>query len=263
MPPHSKQLLSEPIELFFAIDTIWFECQREGPSDGQEAHDTLFGEEALIAKLKAADLARERITKTIRGPVRTIADFAVTSGHEALTIFAGRLASFTRVRRRYIPDAKAELKQEISGKTWSGNRPLGPADVKLYEAQIAFAKCVISALRGWWDHRAWIHRSIVEEVDAADSSTLRVSDRSSIPRIKKHGLPWLVLTALSEAGGGLKRATLLDRVSDQFPGDQYKSKRQQVGNIIGPRGLLVATGLVGVAGQVVTLLPPGAEALRD
>lgn len=179
MPPHSKQLLSEPIELFFAIDTLWFECQREGPRDGEEAHETLFGEGALIAKLKAADLARERITKTIRGPVRTIADFAVTSGHEALTVFAGRLASFTRVRRRHIPDAKAELEQEISGRTWSGSRPLGLADVKLHDAQVAFAKCVSSALRGWWEHRAWLHRSIVEELADPNSGNLAATDRGT------------------------------------------------------------------------------------
>jgi hypothetical protein len=262
MPSH-PQLLSEPIELFFAIDTLWFECQREGPRDGEEAHEALFGEGALITKLKAANLAREIITKTIRGPVRTIADFAVTSGHEALTVFAGRLASFTRIRRRHIPEAKAELKQEISGRTWKGTRPLGLNDLKLHDAQVAFAKCVTSALRGWWEHRAWIHRSIVEELDATDSSALRVRDRSSIPRLTRESLPWLVLTALSEAGGELKRATLLDRVSDHFPNDQHKSKRKQVSTMIGPSGQLVATGLVSVAGQVVTILPPGAEALRD
>lgn len=263
MARHPPPLLSEPIELFFSIDTLWFECQREAPRDGEEAHETLFGEGALHPKLEAANAARELITKKLRGPVRTIADFAVTSGHEALTVFAGRLASFTSIGRRHIPEAEAALRDEIAGRTNTEKRPLGIHDVQLHDVQVAFAKSVSAALKGWWEHRAWIHRSIVEELHDAGSTNLPAKDRSSAPRILKDSLPWRILSVLTEAGGTLKRITVLDRVSDQFDQKQRKSKRQQISNLLAPSGQLVAAELVRVAGEIVTILPPGSEAIRE
>lgn len=263
MARHPPPLLSEPIELFFSIDTLWFECQREAPRDGEEAHETLFGEKALHPKLEAANAARELITKKIRGPVRTIADFAVTSGHEAVSVFAGRLAAYTSIGRRHIPEAKAALQDEIAGRTNIAKRPLGIYDVQLSELEVAFAKSVSAALKGWWEHRAWIHRSIVEELHDAGSTNLPARDRSSASRIIKDGLPWRILSGLAEAGGTLKRTTVLNKVSDQFDQKQRKSKRQQISNLLGPSGQLIVAGWVNVDGQAVTLLPPGFEAIRE
>src|SRR5262245_59862322 len=86
------------IEVFHELDMLWYDTQSGYWKRGIEAHEKLFGKKALRARLVALDARRGGFQQRFRGAVLQIADFAVTSGHEAVAFFAGRVAGHIGVR---------------------------------------------------------------------------------------------------------------------------------------------------------------------
>lgn len=155
------------------MDVLWMELCGS-PADGLQAYDHLFGHADLYSALFELGARREEFTGRFSGPVQSIADFAVTSGHEAAAFFADRIAAYARLRRRWIPEYRAA--EDIA--RLSGNvAKTVSAQVQLRKAGDDFAKPMERAFKGWSEHRAWVRRSVQREI--AEQSPIR-DDRSKM-----------------------------------------------------------------------------------
>lgn len=161
------------LSTFDALDDLFLEVGAGNATAGLEAHRKLFGPPALHAELEAFAAQRDSFKKQFTGPVSSIADFAVTSGHEALASFAGRIAGVARVRRSTIPRVQESLDAARNADDLIG---VARHEVDLDRAREDFAKTINSAFNGWMEHRTWIRRSIEHECQAPATRTSRPDD---------------------------------------------------------------------------------------
>jgi hypothetical protein len=161
--PENNEPQQEPDALAICDELNDLRIETDGGSStaGVYAHDELFGTSRLHARLVALGQMRASYKQRFAGgDVREIADFAVTSGHEAVAFFAGRLASYTRVRRSTIPRCRDEF---AAARATDNPTAVTTTEIALHRAGEDFAKAVNSALQGWHEHYPWIRRSIEDE----------------------------------------------------------------------------------------------------
>lgn len=149
----------DALALFADLDDLWRDIIGTHGERSIEAFDTLFGPRNLHADLEALGARRPDFQRRFTGSVRTIADFAVTSGHEALAIFSGRVAAYTRGRKT-IRRLRGELDQ---ARQHGDAGAVAKLEMDLGVACGHFARCLQSAFKGWDENRAWIDRSLQEE----------------------------------------------------------------------------------------------------
>jgi hypothetical protein len=92
----------------------------------------------------------------------------VTSGHEAVCRFAERISRFAWCRKSSIP----RLDEELAAARLANNAErIAIKEAALEHAGIDFAKSIQSASKGWMQHRIWIRRSIVNEIETMKRTT--------------------------------------------------------------------------------------------
>lgn len=153
---------SDPLTVLDEVSILQFDVARGTAEAGIEAHARLFGASNLHAALLAVAARLEEFKTRFHGPVQQIADFAVTSGHEALAFYAERLEGYARVRQGTLPRLRAELADaHASGRASHAALLEGQLD----RAGEDFARSLGLALEGWSVHGAWIRRSIERETN--------------------------------------------------------------------------------------------------
>lgn len=150
---------SDVLAMFMNMELLWMETW-EHSADGLAGYDRLFGEEDLYSALTVLGDCRADFSKRFPGVVQTIADFAVTSGHEAAAFFASRVANYAKVRRRSIPEHRAAL---AAARETKNEAQIVALKHKLDQASRHFAESMQKAFNGWFEHRAWMQRSIEQE----------------------------------------------------------------------------------------------------
>lgn len=154
---------------------------------GRALFDELFGARDFYSQLHGLSLRRSEFERKLQGPwpVRDIADFAVTSGHEAVCRFAERISSFARCRKSSIP----RLDEELAAARLANNAErIARKEAAVEDAGVDFAKTIQSASKGWLEHRAWIRRSIVNEVATMKSTTRTETTQADDQDIAIHTL---------------------------------------------------------------------------
>ena len=250
------------MEICFELDALCYDTTNGIYSDGLEAHEKLFGKDNLHKRLQDAGEKLPDYMQRFDGPVHQIADFAVTSGHEAVAFFASRLASYTGLRKKWVTDERAASEIGL-GSTLLHEHNHSP--LRLEKAGENFLAAVQGALRGWFENRAWINRSIFKEQLGAG---LKPSAEGAIVdaqaharrRIKRGGMPEKILSALEQAGGSMKRKDLIAALAPDSV-EEHKKLRDQIANYLAPRGGLIAEGLILVDEEVVTITPAGSFAI--
>lgn len=177
-------LTREPMGIFDALDDIFTDVSHGTAEAGLAAHDTFFGQRNLHGELASLASRRGEFQQQFPGPVRDIADFAVTSGHEAIAFFAERVAGHTKVRRDAIP----RIRRELESARQAGRQ----TDVARHEASLwttceEFAASVLQALRGWSKHRAWMRRSIEAEAASPAVASAGSGEDAQPGRGRKRG----------------------------------------------------------------------------
>lgn len=170
-----------PLSTFDALDDLRMDISHGSGAEGLEAFDVLFGGRNLHDELAALGGLRQEFKRRFAGKrdLRSIADFTVTTGYEALAFIADRLAKAAGVRRKTIPRSRDALD--------AARRANDPVRVERSEVDLElsgqdFAKALTRALNGWDDHRDWIRRSIEDEEMAAERSTIRVPNVGAMPQ---------------------------------------------------------------------------------
>ena len=252
------------MKVYFELDALCFDTTNGLYTAGLEAHEKLFGKEQVHASLEAADKKRREYMERFRGPVHQIADFAVTSGHEAVAFFAGRLAGFTSVRRRWITEARAEEQDALKSRVLLEQ---SRAELRLHQSGENFQSAVQDALRGWFENRSWISRSLAQELLPVDGDNRKQgrSDGANPPlpvRLQMDSMPWKILKALAAEGRAIPRQALFDRLAPSGQ-DRSKEDRKHITTLLSPSGKLVLRKLVKRSGSKVDITPQGAEAVAE
>lgn len=157
---------------------------------GRALFDELFGARNLYGQLHGLSHRRSEFERKLQGPwpVRDIADFAVTSGHEAVCRFAERISRFAWCRKSSIP----RLDEELAAARLANNAErIAIKEAALDHAGIDFAKSIQSASKGWMEHRAWIRRSIVNEIETMKMTTTTETTEAGDQDIAIHTLEGL------------------------------------------------------------------------
>lgn len=250
-------------QVYFDLDALWWDTVNERAGSGREAHDRLFGKDQVHPRLDAVGNMLRDYMKLYPGIIYSIADFAVSSGHEAVAFFAGRVAGYTGVRRRVLSEVPGEL--EIA-KAARNLRATSIAELRLHQADEDFSKTIRSALNGWTENRAWIYRSIFQELHTQAGRRHVASgvpiDFPLLGQVQRGGMPWKVLKALEDAGGVAKRTTIRDLVAP-FSSHNAKPDRKYFATLVSPDGDLTRRNLISINGSMLQLTPQGAEAIRD
>lgn len=218
VPDESKSQPPDVLAIFNEMDLLWLNIVSGNGDDADEAYDALFGPKKLHEQFLALAKQIADLQERFRGEVRRIADFAITSGHEAAAIFAGRIAQFARARKRWIPQHRQDLRQaEAAGDKVTILR----AQHALREGIRGFAKFMTPAFQGWDEHRAWMRRSIESELMAANGSQggSRSKEEASSAKQEEGWHPsahqQLVLDLLKR-DGRLKTGVLWRRIAPKY-----------------------------------------------
>lgn len=268
-PPHDSAMAMRKLpkidiqQVYDDLDALWWDTVNDGPVIGMEAYDRLFGKEAVLARLEGAEALRADFMRRFIGPVHGIADFAVTSGHEAVAFFGGRVSNYVRVRQRPLREIPLQIAEAEAANL---RREATKAKAALHVAMEQFAQAVRSALNGWAEHRAWISRSLFQELLLADptasaSQMLSAKKAGALRALHERRLPIKILEALRDAGGSMTREDLRDAIAPEGSA-RSKQKRRALNNYFAPKGSLVVEGLISLHGKVVTLEAAGMEAIK-
>lgn len=165
------------LQMFHELDTLWMGLEPKSPRSGFEAYESLF-DDGLHPRLRALAQRRDEFKAVLTGDVHQIDNFAVTSGHEALAIYAERVAAFVGVRKSSIPLQRQELDAaRVRGEA----RSVAKHEQRLNDLGEDLVKTIVSAFNGWEQHRAWIQRSIEREQAHLATLAQRVDSEPSQP----------------------------------------------------------------------------------
>ena len=171
-----------PLSTFDALDDLRTDISHGSGAAGIEAFDTLFGTRNLHAELEALAGRRKEFKRRFAGKrePRSIADFAVTSGLEAVATFADRLAKTAGVRRSTIPRSRDALDDARHS---NDAVRVDKCQVDLELAGQNFAQTLAHTLNGWDEHRGWIRRSIEDE-DVMENDGSPISQQTGLGLVR-------------------------------------------------------------------------------
>lgn len=166
-------------EVFNILDALYMDVGHSRDTPGTEVFDELFGSAAVHEKLKAFAARLPEFKQRFPGTPFQIADFAVTSGHEAVAFFAGRVECYARVRAPSV----GRLRDELAAAVESGDAVrVAKKEYDLHQAGADLIKALERAFEGWINNSNLIWRHLENEcTPAPGTSTPRRLTADSSP----------------------------------------------------------------------------------